>query len=179
VISNSEVGYGALAIDYGVFDEVCTNLATISKSGMRRAHLGAKIDATDDLQAKLSDETRRAKDTALWLEVRDTVKLAFDAAEFEARTRKIADMAERPIEGDPVKVIELARKKFDLTETEGSSVLKALIEGADLTQMGFYNAVTQASQGVKDYDRATELEYLGGKIIDLPANDWRELAKAA
>lgn len=179
VISNSEVGYGALALDYGVFDEVCTNLATISKSGMRRAHLGGKLEATDDLQAKLSDETRKAKDKALWLEVRDTVKLAFDAAEFEARARKIGNMAERPIEGDPVKVIELARKKFDLTEVEGTSVLKALIAGADLTQMGFYNAITQASQTIESYDRATELEYLGGRIIDLPANDWKELAKAA
>jgi hypothetical protein len=30
-----------------------------------------------------------------------------------------------------------------------------------------------------DYDRATELEYLGGRIIELPKTDWSVLAEAA
>ena len=30
-----------------------------------------------------------------------------------------------------------------------------------------------------DYDRATEFEALGGKLIELPSGDWQELAEAA
>ena len=41
------------------------------------------------------------------------------------------------------------------------------------------NAVTRASQEVADYDRATELERLGGKIMTLDSKEWRELAVAA
>ena len=35
------------------------------------------------------------------------------------------------------------------------------------------------SQDVEDYDRATEFEPVGGKFIELPPGDWKELAHAA
>jgi len=31
---------------------------------------------------------------------------------------------------------------------------------------------------VTDYDRATDFEALGGKLIELPASDWREVVTA-
>jgi hypothetical protein len=40
------------------------------------------------------------------------------------------------------------------------------------------NAVTHYSQEVPDYDRATEFEVLGGKLLSLPDRDWREIAEA-
>ena len=179
IILNSEVGLGAFHIDYGVFDDVCTNLAATARDGMRRTHVGGKLQAGDNFQAKLSDETKAAKDRALWLEMRDTVKLAFDAAMFEAHCRKLRDMTEQPIEGDPVKVVELTVKKFGFTQENGTSILKHLIEGGDLSRFGLYNAVTRTAQDVADYDKATDLEYAGGKLVELPQSEWRELAIAA
>ena len=44
---------------------------------------------------------------------------------------------------------------------------------------GLVNAVTHYSQALDDYDRATEFEALGGKLIELPAQEWRQLAEAA
>ena len=44
---------------------------------------------------------------------------------------------------------------------------------------GVVNAVTHYSQEVEDYDRATELEALGGKLIELGAGEWQEIAEAA
>jgi hypothetical protein len=44
---------------------------------------------------------------------------------------------------------------------------------------GLVNAVTHFSQDVEDYDRATEFEALGGKLIELAPGDWKELAHAA
>jgi len=38
--------------------------------------------------------------------------------------------------------------------------------------------VTAASQDVADYDRATELEALGGRMIYLNVRQWKELAEA-
>jgi hypothetical protein len=40
------------------------------------------------------------------------------------------------------------------------------------------NAVTHFSHDVEDYDRATEFEALGGKLIELPASEWKEMAEA-
>jgi hypothetical protein len=56
-----------------------------------------------------------------------------------------------------------------------------LIRGGDLTQYGLSNAVTQMSQDIEDYDRASDLERMGGQIIELPKSDWHtiSIAKAA
>ena len=66
-----------------------------------------------------------------------------------------------------------------LTDGQRDSVLTHLLQGKDLSKWGLANAVTQASQGVRDYDEATELEKLGGRVIELSSQDWRQIAKEA
>ena len=77
------------------------------------------------------------------------------------------------------KVIEVTSKKFSLNEDEKGSVLAYLIERGDLSQWGISSAITRASEDVADYDRASELESLGSKIIEFPQNEWRQLVSAA
>jgi len=66
-----------------------------------------------------------------------------------------------------------------LNQDEQDNVLTHLIRGADLSQYGLVNAITRTSQDVASYDRATELERLGGTVLELPVSDWSVLAKAA
>jgi hypothetical protein len=40
-------------------------------------------------------------------------------------------------------------------------------------------AVTRLAQDAENYDRASDLERLGGRIIELPRSEWRQLAEAA
>lgn len=180
VISNSETGAGALSVETSIFDHVCTNLAIFGQHSMRKYHTGAKHQiAADNLVHLLSDETRRATDKALWLQVGDVVRGAFDEALFGQRVDEIAGLAECRLEGDPVKVVNLAARKLTLTQGEEKTVLRHLIEGASLSALGLYNAVTRTAQDAPDYDRASELERMGGKLIDLPKTAWKELAQAA
>jgi len=178
-ISNSEVGYGRLVIDYGVYTAMCTNMATIASAGMKRTHVGSKLEALQNFEAKLTDETRQAKDRALWLEARDVVKAAFQEAQFEAITSKMKGLVEQKIDGDVVKTVSFATKRLGMVEDEGKAILDHLIKGGDFTHYGFFNAVTRTAQDLPDYDRATELEYVGGRLLDLPANDWRDLTRVA
>ena len=127
----------------------------------------------------LSEGTRRKTDAALWSQVRDVVKAVFERARFDSLCDKIEGSQADKIEGDPIKAISLASKRFGLNETEGKSVLRHLIEGADLSRFGLYNAVTRMAQDVESYDRATDLERLGSQVIELPKNEWKELAMAA
>ena len=46
----------------------------------------------------------------------------------------------------------------------------------DLSVWGLANAVTRTAEDVADYDRATELEATGGRVIELPRADWRAIA---
>ena len=81
--------------------------------------------------------------------------------------------------GDPVKTVEVLANRYTLNDTERAGVLRHLIIEGDLSGYGLVNAVTHYSQDVEDYDRATEFEALGGKLIELAPGDWKELAHAA
>lgn len=183
IISNSEVGFGRLSVESGVYTKACTNLCMIAAGGMKRTHIGARhaaiSDSVENIDRLLSSETRKATDKAIWLQVRDVVKGAFEEAVFDARVKKLAGLVEDKIEGDVVKVIELSAKKFGLSDLVRGSVQKHLIEGGDLTRYGLLNAVTRSAQDQANYDDATDLERLGGKIIELQPNEWRELSRAA
>lgn len=178
IISNSEVGCGQLSVESGVWTKACTNLAVFSQASMKRRHVGGRHQITEDLVHLLSDETRKATDKAVWLQVRDVVKGAFEEAQFDARLTDLRGMAEQRIEGDVVKVVDLAAKALDIREMEKPSILRHLIEGGDLSRYGLFNAVTRTAEDLKDYDRATEFERMGGKVIDLSPTEWRRISRA-
>lgn len=179
-ISNSEVGMGALSILAGIYDDFCSNLATFRERSVRKYHVGARHDLVgENIVHMLSDETRQKTDVALWAQIRDVVKGAFDRTRFDELCDRIEDTKKDEIAGDVVKVVNLATKKLGLNETEGASVLEHLIKGADLSRFGLYNAVTRAAQDVPSYDRATELEAIGANVIELPRSEWQEVLKQA
>lgn len=184
ILSNSEVGFGRLLVETGVYTSACTNLALFAKGGMKRTHVGARHALTEgmdvqDLEAIMSSHTKRKTMEALWLQVRDVIKSAFDEKIITKRLEGIAEAAGRKIEGRVEKVLELVQEKFSLDDSERYNVLRHLIEGGNLTQYGLHAALTRSAQDVEEYDRATELEYAGGAVLELPRSDWTRLAEAA
>lgn len=177
-ISNSEVGHGALSIETGVYTKACTNLAMIG-TNLRKYHTGARAELSEEVYALLTDQTKRVTDAAIWAQVRDLVSAAFDQAKFEEVTKKLSNAAEDKIEADVPQVIEVVGKRLGFNEGEKKGILSRLIEGGDLTRYGLHSAITRHSADVEDYDRATELERLGGRVIELPQGDWREVLKQA
>lgn len=185
IASNSEVGYGRLVLDTGVYTRACTNLALWSDGGMKRTHLGSRhkvneLTGVDNIDHLLSHKTRQVSDEALWRQLRDVLAAGFEPERITKRLTQLAEAVENTITSkNPVKVIERVTEKFGLTEDEGGSILAHLIRGGALNQYALHAAVTRSAQDVESYDRATELEYLGGKIIELPQAEWRQLAEAA
>lgn len=179
-ISNSEVGMGALSVETGVWTRACTNMAIFAQSSMRKYHVGGRNELLGDaLRELMSDKTRRVTDAATWMQVGDIVKGAFDQARFDANLAPMKALVEQKLDGDPVKLVELTGRKFNLVEDEKKSILRHLIEGGDLTRYGLFNAITRTAEDISSYDRATELERAGGQFIALPSNDWKQIAAAA
>src|SRR5882672_4531798 len=113
-ISNSEVGHGSMAIMAGVYDGFCSNLATFSERSVRKTHVGKRHDlVTDEMYRMLSDDTRRKTDEALWAQIRDVVRAAFDRARFDALVDKIEGKIGDKIE-DAVETVKLASARFTL-----------------------------------------------------------------
>lgn len=172
-ISNSEVGLGSLSIETGVYTRACTNLAMIG-TNFRKYHVGKRADLGQEVFELLTDDTKKATDKAVWMQTRDVVKAAFDEVKFAALTKKLEDATKDAVPAeDTVEVIERVGRKLSLTEGERKGVLAKLIEGADLTRYGVHAAITRYSQEpAVNYDRATELEKLGGEVIELTPRDW-------
>ncbi len=180
-ISDSEVGEGALKFEWGLFDGFCTNYAEVRRPGTwKKAHIGARAELGEDVYRLLTDQTKRITDAAVWSQSRDVVRGAFNPPPFYAYVEeKIVGMQTQPITGKVDKVVELTAKKFSLNGDEQESVLQHFIKGGDLSRFGLFSAITRAAQDRADYDRATDFEALGGKIIELPKGEWQAIAQAA
>lgn len=125
-----------------------------------------------------SDDTLKADDRAFFLKVQDTVRAAVDIAKFSTVVKRMQEATEQKIEGNPVAAVELLSEKFGYSKEEKSGVLTHLIQGGDLSAYGLMNAVTRTSQDVEDYDRATDLERDGSKVLSLPASSWKAISMA-
>lgn len=58
-----------------------------------------------------------------------------------------------------------------MNKNEEAGILRHFIMSNDNSAFGLINAVTRASQDMEDYNRATELERLGGELLDIPDNN--------
>jgi hypothetical protein len=179
VISNSEVGWGALAVQGSVWTGGCSNLMIIKEQSVRKYHVGSKLELGEETHRMLSETTKKLKDAALWSEMRDVVQGAFDEAQFNSQVDRLRAATEAKIEGDVPKVVELTAKKFGFTDGERGQILRHLIAGGDLTKYGLHSAVTRMAQDVESYDRSTQIEAIGSNVIELPKHEWKVLAEAA
>lgn len=175
VISNSEVGLGAVSVQPLLYRLVCTNGMVVNDFGERKNHIGRATRALEESYQIYSDETIEAEDKAFLLKLRDTTMAAIDESRFGMVVGKLQEAVGVPIKGRVQDVIQLTGKSFDLNQGEQDSILNYLIQGGDLTKYGLSNAITRASQDILSYDRATELESIGWQVATMPSQQWKAL----
>ncbi len=179
LLSNSEVGLGAVSVQPYSVRLVCLNGAVHNDFGTRRNHVGRLVtDTGDDAYRLFAEETLIADDRAFYLKVRDIVRGALSEIVFKRIVSQMREAAGARIGADPVQAVEVLSKKHSLNGDEQKGILRHLIEGGDLSLWGMANAFTRQSQEVESYDRATELEAIGGNIITLARSEYRELLAA-
>lgn len=176
VITNSEVGLGSVKIEPLLYRLVCRNGLIVQDYAQRKYHVGRQVDVDTDFQV-FSDETLQADDKAFFLKVRDTVRLIADETKFQLFTNRIKKAATETVEAEPDAAVELLSQRFQLNQNEKGSVLRHLILGGDLSAWGYVNAITRTAEDVEAYDRATELERMGGALLALPVNQWTKSVK--
>lgn len=183
MITNSEIGGGALVVQPLVYRLRCKNGMVLPDSKFRRNHIGKALEVDSDAARFLTDETIALTDRAILAQARDVVRGALDEALFGRVLERMRAATQNRVEGDIQKAVTVLGKTVGLSTGETSGVLKALIdhgsECGGATRYGLLNAVTRFAQTVESYDRSTELEAIGGKILDLPKAQWTEIAKAA
>ena len=180
IISNSEIGMGSLLIQPLVYRLVCSNGMISNDNKLSRYHVGRKVAGDGDNAFEIfRDETIAADDQALMMKIRDIVAACSNPDVFNAIVEKMRAAKGGPQVAKPVEAVQVLSKSMGLNDTEQDSVLEQLIRGQDYSRFGMLNAVTATANTHPSYDRATELEAMGGRILDLSRKDWEVIAEAA
>ena len=172
VISNSEVGLGSVKVEPLIYRLVCKNGLIMKDYTQKKYHVGKQVDG-DSAYELYSDETLQADDKAFFMKVRDTVAMAADEAKFAMAVEKLRAAMDMPIGKNPVEEVEVLADKYQLSQNERGDVLRQLFMGGDNSRYGLINAVTAASQLSSSYERATEMERIGGEILAEPVTKTR------
>lgn len=166
VVSNSEIGLGALKVEPLVYRLVCKNGMIGRDYAHKKYHTGRNVEDTDNAYELYSDETLQADDKAYFMKVQDIVSAAVNETKFLLTVDKMRQAKNIKTGDNPVETVEVLGNKYLLNKNERASVLRHFIMDRDFSQFGLVNAVTRTSQDVEDYNRATELERIGGTILE-------------
>ena len=180
IAGNGETG-GNTSFVQAFFETLqCTNgmVYNTEFAGLRRVHLGPVLQLEGHARQLVSDDTLSQSDAAFFSAVRDVARNVFDRKAFDRAIASFREAQDRTIDGDIPEAVRTFAQRHGLGERESSSVLDHLIRDGNLTQWGLASAVTRAAQDSDSYDRATELEGLGGAVIDLTPAEWRLVAQA-
>lgn len=178
IISNSETGHGSIIVSQFIHRLICLNGMTVNDAGTRRRHVGS-ANARGELDYQ-SDTIISMKQT-LTKQLRDHVLDCVDHDKFRATVAKFNASAQDELDSsvEPEDAIESVGKKFSLSDSEVKQAKRSLLEDGDYSRWGFANAITNIAHKSEDYDRATELQELGGNIINLNPKQWQRVALAA
>lgn len=182
VLSNSEVGHGSLSVEPLFYFLACTNGLVLPDARFRRMHVGKLAGDIDAPTEFLRTETRALEDAAFWSKVRDVVAGAMDAAYFDQQLRRLRDAGNDAFEARADMVVDVTAARFRLSEDERNRVLGHLLNGhagdVQFNRYGLAQAIARTAEDLTDYERASELEQLGGTVIELPRQQWRTIAEA-
>ena len=174
IISNSEIGLGAVSVQPLVYRLVCTNGMIAPDDGHRRFHTGKRISGEDNYEL-FTDQTKMLDDMAYFAKVQDIVRAAVNETRFnqhviamqKAIGIEIPAMAITP-------VVEELGKTYLLTKPEQEAIVQNFLIGdtgmdgshiAHFNQFGVSNAITRLANSAPDYERAVELEKIGGNVL--------------
>ena len=154
------------ALNPRLFDDVCPGDTVQAGIIISNSEVGLGAVETDD--------------KAFLLKIKDSVRAAVDETRFRMAVEdmRIAKSTPMNTAGVP-EFVRLTSRAFGITENEEKGVLQHLIEGGDLSLYGLANAVTRFSQDVDSYDRATDLESIGYKILTMPKKQWSRINSMA
>ena len=180
IISNSETGHGSMKIEGFFWRAFCDNGCVWGRDEMfsySRNHVGGKLESGE---LEFSDVTRRKQSEVIVAELSDVLTMLSSEAYAQKTGDKLRALKNGTLIVDPFKAIDVLAKEVQLRDTEKKFALESLIRDGDYSQWGMLNAVTEvANREEVSYERACELEDIGGKILSMELKNWNRVALAA
>lgn len=181
ILKNSEIGTGSLSISAFFYRDFCRNGCVFGRTDafeFKRAHLGGALIEGEGFEI-MSDQSKKLDDEAILSQVNDVMHAIATPEFVDKMGNKLRALKEGEVIKHPVPAIELLAKDYGFTQAESDQVLQNLIEDRDYSRWGMVNAVTKvANTEIVDYDRASDLEVVGSKLIDITNAQWQRFVQA-
>ena len=181
ILKNSEIGTGSVGVQAFFYRSFCYNGCVFGKTDAfeyRRTHLGGTLIEGADFEI-LSDKSKKLEDETILSQVTDVMQAIATPEFVNQMGEKLRSLKEGTQIQNPVPAIEILAKENGLNEIEQQAVLQNLMEDRDYSRWGVVNAVTKvANTAIVDYDRASDLEVIGSRLIDINQANWKRMVEA-
>jgi hypothetical protein len=184
MISNSETGFANTSIMGFVEILSCTNGMTsyAPDSFIKVPHRGYNLTNKGFGNTELPRSSIQDRDEQeFWLDMRYQMRSLLDEKKFQdflIKLREASSREFRPVNDEHIaNVVQGVGRAVALSREEQDKVLEHLINGGDYSQWGMAQAITRTSQDIEEYDRASQLELAGGKVVHLAPGIWRQLTQ--
>lgn len=177
VIGNSEIGKSNVYILPLAHILRCLNGMVLPHSGIKRRHIGSSIES--DGIVTYAEDTLEANLKAIRLQLRDSMNDIMGKFQDGTFVQELRESNNTTPAKEPFKAVEATAKLFNLTDGEKEKTKLSFARLGNYTKWGMMNAVTEVANTHESYDRASDLEVMGGKIITMPNRDWDRIALAA
>ena len=166
VISNSEVGEGCLKVEPLIFNSVSKNALIFKDCLHKTNHIGRQFKSSSSAYEIPADE--RNYNANIFAKLQNDIQAAIsDNETFETIVQLLKQSKQIPLQKDIVKSVESLANDFALSPNERGDILRQLLISEDHSRYGLINAISAASKISNSYERATELEHIGGELLTL------------
>tara|TARA_Y100001951_G_scaffold101577_1_gene106699 strand:- start:61 stop:1245 length:1185 start_codon:yes stop_codon:yes gene_type:complete len=191
-LKNSEIGKSFLRIDFLIMRLVCSNgmVASSVEHAIKRRHGGYRQPI--GVQPKFLEGEWHNQPEWEWVHSFEAeVKKMVTHCTSPGRWQNYLEKMRESTGGQPIKFlspisernpsiasVELLTKTFGLSADEKRRINFAFLRSGDYTKWGFVNAITRAANDSTNYDSATNLEELGGKVLSFNNRQWLPFVEA-
>lgn len=166
MIRNEETGLGSTLVVPMSLRLTCLNGAVHNEYGSRIVHVkrAGQYAGAEDCW---SDTTKAITDAAIQAQIKDTV-LNILQGQWAKRVEEQMAKAMGVRLSNPVKDAEKLLTNLELPKADQELVISQFFGEGDASMYGLFNAVTRvAHASIDDFERSTELETLGGKLLSM------------
>ena len=176
-ISNSEIGMGNIIVMPLIYTLRCTNGMVLPDHGVKKRHVTSRIEG--DGNVTFSAETIEADHRAMQLKLKDTVADAVNELKQKEILDELRDAGQSNRVHNPMKAIDKTAEIINLSPSETEKAKLSFVKLGNYSKWGVVSAVTEVANTSESYDRASELEVLGGKVLKFSRKEWDSVALAA
>ena len=168
LLSNSEVGSGALNVNYIIRINRCSNGWVIEDvNDARRVHLGGQHN---EGVVKMGRDTADKNAELVMLQVKDAVQTYCDTDFLIQQVERVTAKAKKRVE-DPIETFKTVSKKLSLSENEHAGIFNHFMSsGVQNTAGGITQAITsyiQTDEALTNVDRAHDLQMQAVRAMEL------------